>query len=516
MFSQLQAEVRARLGAESPEIRRYRHEYEEELRTSPWRVSSRGDLIRAALEHDVLLLADFHALRQSQKTHLLLLQEIFDVSTSPLLLCVECLRASDQIALDALMRGRLSEASFRKKVKWKERWGFPWETYGALFRWARTSRVTVLGVNSAFSSLQKRDSSMARHLKRIRRQYPEHKLIVIVGDLHLAEAHLPRSLANVFREPVLRIFQNIEDPFFSLMRRGLEQNVDVIRYDCHRYAVQNVAPWVKWQNYLLWLDHGPEGAGGDGEEALDATDAVAGMVRWIGAELGVKVKESALQVYTAGDGDVWSRVERTADRRERAWIETMIEDGRSFYLTKAGWGYLSRPSVNHAASLAMQYIHDHLCGGARIDFRLPDDFERMIWIESAAYFGSKIINPKRKSETLLDIRASLSSRQADDRGQEALRLALTQKVREAASGSPRKIPWKPRWKSSWIAAAHLLGGLAGERLYTGYRSGRLSPREVRGLLSLPMDQEGFPRIYQDIVGKIESLPSPFRSKKEKL
>ncbi|MBX2986546.1 MAG: ChaN family lipoprotein [Bdellovibrionaceae bacterium] len=510
MFQQLQAEVRARLGREGAEIRRYRQDYEKEV-GGRWRVSSRDKLLRAAAEHEVILLGDFHALRQSQKAHGRFLQGLRDSSSRPLVLGVECLRVADQKAVEAYLAGRLSEKKFLEKVKWDKHWGFPWEHYRPLFQWARQNGVPVWALNSAAHRLPARDRTAARRLLEARRRFPDHCVVAVFGDWHLAKGRLPRLLEKQLKQPVLRVFQNTEEPFFSLLRRGLDQQVDVIRYDRHRYAVQSVTPWVKWQNYLLWLDHWVDG--GLGAEAVDGTDAVASLARWIAREWGVEVNETELTVYTAGDPDVWGRIQRTADRRERAWIETLIEDGRSFYLSRAGWGYLARPSVNHAASLAAQYIHDRQCGGSVLDFRMPRDFERMIWIETVAYLGSKFINPKRKSDTLSDIRLSLSSRQADDRGREALRLALSQKMSEMGRRPGR---WRPRHKSSWIAAAHLLGGLSGERLYAGYRKGRMSPRLLRDLLKKPLAGGQFPVIYRELQDIIETMPVPFRSKREKL
>lgn len=514
MFEQLRAEVRDRLGPETPEIARARRALEAEVRRS-WRVSNLEELGRAWSRSPVVLLGDFHALQQSQKTHLRLLAAL----PGQTLLGIECVRSRYQKELDAFLAGRLSEKNFLKKIRWSETWGFPWEHYRPLFDWARATGSPVVALNSPFKKLAKRETAAAQILARARARWPAHRMVVIFGDLHLSKSALPAAIetALALEHPPLRVFQNVEEAYFRLLKKGLDHQVDLIRWDSRTFAVQSVPPWVKWQNYLLWLDQNLdvelEG------ESPDATDTVARMVEWLVRDLELDVEASALTVFTAGEENLWTKIRRGTGAGARPWIELMIEDGRSFYLSKAGWGYLARPSVNHAASLAMQYVHDQLCGGSRLRFRFPEDLERVIWVEAVAYFGSKIINPKRKSETLGDLRSSLSSHQAEDHGREALRLALAQKMKEMMQVSGRtstvRLPRVAR-DASWIAAGHLLGAMLGERLYHGYQQRVLSKDLLRRLLMKPMGHARFDLMYREILEIMEAVPAPFRSKKDRL
>lgn len=515
MFEQVLAEVRERLGPEPRELKAYREDYEAELGRR-WKVSDRAELFEALLKNPLVLLADFHALQQSQKTHLRLLKGLQELGGGPFVLALECLRPDHQVHIDRFMAGRISEKEFLKRVRWAE-WGFPWENYQPLFDWARASAVPVVGLDRREAKMSVRDRQAAKRLARIRRDFPDRRVIAVYGDLHLAGSRLPAELAKAMPDeaPPVRVFQNAEQVSLRLLKKGLDHKIDVVRYDRQTFSIQNVPPWVKWQNYLLWLD---QSADADLGEAGDITDPVAAWVRMLAREIGVDADPSGLTVYSADDPDLWSRIRKTAGASERPWIEMMIEDGRSFYLSKGGWGYLARPTVNHAAALAMQFVHDRLSGGAHLRFKMPDDFLKMIWIEAVAYFGSKIINPKRKSDTLADIRSSLASRRSDDRGREAMRLALSQKMSEMMAAGDRG--WRgtelrPQAKSSWIAASHLLGALLGERLYHGYRRRLLSGATLRAMLAKPLGHQ-FPLIYQELLEIIESLPAPFHSKKEKL
>lgn len=514
MFEQLRAEVRDRLGPEDADIERSRKVLEEELR-GRWRVGGLDEISRAWRKHPVVLLGDFHALRQSQKTHRRLLESLPD----RYVLGLECLHAKHQKLLDAYMAGRLSEIKFLKQVGWRENWGFPWENYRLLLDWARSVEAPVVALNSAHRRLSRRDQTAARLVGRARTRWPDRRIVIVFGDLHLTSEGLPQALIDqgVVESFPLRIFQNVEEAYFRLLKKGLDHQVDVIRWDAKTFAVQSVPPWVKWQNFLLWLEQSLDVE--LDEESPDPTDTVARMVEWLSRELGLKVDPKGLTVFHAGEDRLWSKLGRSAGARTLPWIELLIQDGRSFYLSKAGWGFLARSSVNHAASLAMQYVHDRCSGGARLSFQFPGDFERMIWVEAVAYFGSKVINPRRKSETLVDLRTSLSSHQAGDHGREALRLALAQKMKEMMEVSGRipnvKLP-PVRKRASWIAAGHLLGAMLGERLYHGYQQ-RVLSRELMGqLLKKPVSHPRFPMVYREILEIMEAVPPPFRSKKDRL
>lgn len=516
MFEVTLNEVRERVGRESAELRSYRTKYDADVGRR-WRVSSRDELMGTLGKADVILSGDFHALEQSQKTHMRLLQAIQSDSRRPLAVGVECVERSKQKALDKFLNGGVSEARFLKSVAWND-WGFPWEHYRALFLWARQHHIPMIALDHRKASLRKRDQTAAEILAKWRRNHPEHRLFVIYGDLHLATDKLPRHLERrLSGERIVRVFQNCEQVALRLLKKGLDHKVDVVRFDARTFSVQNVPPWVKWQNYLLWLeqkaDHTLDGDG------TDWTDPVVATARWIADELKLPFDAGALTVHSADDPDLWDRVRENLRPSQRPWLEMMVEDSRSFYLSTGAWGYLARPSVNHAASLAMQFLHDRMCGGVALNFRFPQDFTRMIWIESIAYFGSKIVNPRRKSNTLLDIRASLSSKKADDRGREALRLALSQKMREMMLSGDRDLApmdIKPRTRSSWIAAAALLGALLGERLYNGYRKRMLSLATLHEMLKKPVKHPKFDLIYRELLEIIDALPAPYRSKDEKL
>jgi hypothetical protein len=150
---------------------------------------------------------------------------------------------------------------------------------------------------------------------------------------------------------------------------------------------------------------------------------------------------------------------------------------------------------------------------------MPQDFLRQIWIEGLAYFGSKIINHKRKTDTVMDLRTAVASRGSTGSEKEPMMLALSQKMHELMVISNRphaRSILQPKKKRSYFEASVLLGGMIGERLYGAYRKGLLSKPTVMSFMKKSLKHEKFNVAYYEMMEIVEGLPAPFRSKKEKM
>lgn len=531
LYLQMEREVQHRLGEDTPELMHYRKAYTREF-SKKWQASSKEALWEQVDRAGVIMIGDFHALHQSQKAQLRLLRHI--APRRKLVLAVEFFEAADQEMIDRFLNGRMSEKDFLKSIDWKRDWGFPWEHYRPLLRWAQKHRVPVVGLNKSYkkksaATLHSRDVFAGKKITQLVGQYPGHLIAVIYGDLHLASAHIPlemeKGLGKAFSKRILRVFQNSEPIYFQLLQKELESTTDLVRLSKNVFCLMSVPPWVKWQNYLMFLEQAydldlPDDVDEDDEvEVLDYTDHVSRYVKIMTEELGVSVSLADLSVYTAQDTAFWTQVYENYDAKKIKWIEAMIGEEMSFYLPEIRAAYLARATVNHAASLAMQYVRAQLSSCKKLLGDMPKNFLGVIWIEGMAYFGSKMINHKRKTDTLADIKTSLASRGPVDLGKEALQLALTQKMHElmVITGAGRnKMQARPRKYESYLIAATLLGGMIGERLYSGYRKKQISALTVGQFLRKSVEDESFNATYYDLMEVIESLPASFYSKKEKL
>lgn len=537
----MQKQVRHRLGQDTPELMRYHKVYDQEF-SKKWQAATKEDLFQQIQQSQVVLMGDFHALHQSQKAQARVLRALTEKNKGgrKVVLAVEFFEAADQEKIDKYLAGRLSEPEFLKGVQWQTRWGFPWENYRPLLRWAQKQKIPVHGINKSYkkrnaTTLKSRDVFAGKKIADLVKANPDSLVFVIYGDLHLAGAHVPaeitKNLGPAFGKKILRLFQNAENVYFQLLRQNLEASTDLVRFSKNTFCLMSVPPWVKWQNYLMYLeqaydvglqfssDEHDDDFDDDDDDQLDYTEHVGRYVKIMAEELGLSIPVDGLSVYTAHDSAFWVQVREKCDARKMKWIESLIADEVSFYLPEIEGAYLARATVNHAASLAMQYIHAKLCGYNALCAQVPADFLRLIWINAVSYFGSKMINHKRKTDTIADIKASLSSRGPSDLGKESLQLALAQKMHElmVVTGVPgHRLQASPRKKWSYVVAAGLLGGMMGERMFSGYHSRLISAKNIVSFLKKPLNNENFEVAYYGILEVVESLPAPFHSKKEKL
>jgi len=426
------------------------------------------------------------------------------------------------------MAGKVSEREFLKSIEWSKKWGFPWDHFRPLVRWAQENKVAVFGLNRSVrkrtaASLRSRDLFAAQKLQNILKSHPEAIVFAIYGDLHLAQSHIPGAVVKLmgpgFKKKIFRLFQNSEKIYFQLLEKELESSVDVVELGKDAFCLLNVPPWVKWQNYLMYLEQTYDLGLYDEGESIDYTDHISSYVKIISEELGKPLNCDDLSVYTAQDSQLWTKLQAHFGAKELAWIEILIEEENSFYIPELSIGYLARPTVNHAATLAAKYVHAKWSQSTKSFFEVRKDFLRQIWIEGLAYFGSKILNHKRKTDTVADLRAALTSRGVTGSGKEPLMLALHQKMQDlmAVSNRPQvRNPFLPKKKSSYLLASRLLGGMMGERLYGAYRKKLLSKETLASFLRRSLVEENFNLAYYEMMEIIESLPAPFRSKKEKM
>src|SRR4051794_36544928 len=144
LLERLKAQVQSRIGASSPELKRYQKQFARRL-PKRWRKSSKERLLAQMEKADFVFGADFHAFSQSQRLHLRLLRGL--LGRRKIRLACEFLEVKHQKWVDLLQSGKISEKEFLSKTRWKTRWGFPWEWYRVLLDFARENEIEVLALN---------------------------------------------------------------------------------------------------------------------------------------------------------------------------------------------------------------------------------------------------------------------------------------------------------------------------------------------------------------------------------
>lgn len=523
LFKQLQSQAQWLLGPEDRELRKYREEFESDCDGS-WSPISTQQFFSEISQSDILLLGDFHALQQSQKSHLRIMRGL--AARRPKILAVEFFHSRHQNFLDQFQEGALSEADFLAKTKWESNWGFPWEHYRPILRYAQRHQIRVVGINQSGTdgnrpTLKDRDHFAAQKIYDLKKKNSDHQILVVIGDLHISSEHLPKRIRKLQERGqnlrISSIFQNPEKIYFKLLEKEQEVAVDVVRMGEGNYGLISVPPWVKWQNYLMFLEQNLDRELQSG--VFEYTDHVSRYLNLISSDFGIPVPKDHFSIYTADDNSFWDLMAEKLDGSSLKYYRRKIQMSQSFYVPEVSAGYLARPTVNHASQLAMSIFHSYLSQWKDTPKSSAECFSKLIWLETIQYLGTKIINPKRKTETLGDLRASLAARTSKEQEREALQLALNQRMKEVlflTGEKSRSIAFRPRRSSSFAEAARLLGGILGERLFTGLRKRILSPALLVKMLKHPVDGPDFHSFYMEFLEIVEGLPEPFLSKADKM
>lgn len=521
LYLQTRTLVEQIIGESQGQIRKYEAVYQKEL-TKPWKKSSKTEIFKKIQSCRLLLLGDFHALRQSQKSHTRILREIKEPQQWSL--GMECFFQEDQLALDDFTAGKLSEKDFLKKIQWKKHWGFPWASYKAILTWAIKNKVRVIGLNKKSLkgnnlNLNTRDMAAADLIARELNLTDERKMIVIYGDFHLAHEHLVKKVHTQLKPStrpgyIVRVFQNPEDLYFKVLKKDQHFNVDVLSAG-HDFCLLNVPPWVKWQNYLMYLDLQSDQQISD---SIDYADRIAKYVEILSAELKLKIKTDRLSVYSVEDDVFFDKISNELSREQNKYVEKLIENDQSFYIPELGCGYLARKSVNHCAWLASQYLISQINPQFKLLHRPNEQFEANIWLNLLCYFGNKVINPKKKTDTVYDIKSAILNAKGFEK-KEIYQIALGYKLQEllALTGRNKKMtPMSRKNLISYFMATQLLGGMLGEKLFNGYALKMVSLELIKSFFYRDFTGEAFKKAYLELIDIIEALPDSFKSKTEKL
>jgi hypothetical protein len=509
LLMQVKGRVDAYGGGLPAGAKSYQKAFEHEFR-GPWQLASMAELVDCFHPGSLALAADFHAFAQSQRVHLRLLRQL--PAGAKVVLALECLESRHQSAVDDFMDGKISEEKFLKVIDWDKRWGFPWKNYEPLFRLARDRQWQVCAINlhceeQKLAGLRRRDQHVAKQLGKAHRRFSGHFIYCVFGEMHLAQRHLPAQLTGQIQK-IIRIFQNSEALYFKMAALGKEQDAELLRRGSDKYCIQSSPPWVKWQSYLIYLEHS-EDLSLQHEDGIpsEATDQIKEYTQLLMNDLqdSAPVNLDDLAVYSGGDDRVVLSFQSLA-----APLKTLAREHvraeRSFYLPEAGFSYLSRASVNHAASLAGLYMQAKISGRRQSPWRFPEHLRALIYLEALGYFSSKLINHRRKCESLQDLQKQFESMKSKDSGWEIFKLILDTRLADVMRLKGQKLRhkgFKPKRPFSFCEAARSLGHIMGERLYRSFHNNEWSKADVLTLFAQDLFSADFDQQYYKFLSRVE-------------
>ncbi len=528
-----------RTAGPSREIIEYSKKYEKTL-PNKYKTITNNEFLSALQQKRLILYGDFHALRQSQRGFLRLLRDfVFKLQKQSVIVALEMFRSCDQDAIDRYMTGDISEAGFLKKINYAHEWGFFWPNFKVILEFAKEFQLPVIGINSeqgGRDSLKARDRHTADVLVETLRKYQAEArstIFAMLGEYHLADAHLPAALKGQGMDPAImaRVLTNIDKYYFNLRENSLNAaSSEYLKLKKDIYCVINTPPWIKWQSYAIWEemrasdDADPDDTEGDEsytsgygsytEYTFDLDYHFLGIVKNLTTFLGISfsaTEMTSFRIFASAEADFFKilKSENMFSNREISQIvERATVDG-SYFVSRCLTILLSDLTLNNMATAAGQYLHHVLTKDLDEAADPVETFYRRAIKSAIGMVASKILNPRRKCTELsqfFNIVAHHKGKTSKGSGAKKLRIAKAVLkhhewiLEKLASNheTPEKLPSivskVERLSAGEVSLA--VGQVIGYQLYAAVMGGRASPSNVHDLFqeSLKSSEEVWGRI----------------------
>ena len=481
------------------------------------RVSNLVSLTDAMREATIVLVADYHTLHLAQKTFLKLAKRLRAHRTT---VALEFFSADHQEALDAWMAGRIKTQTLLRRTDYKGRWPYDiWPHFEPILSLTRKRQWGLLGLDGARGpdhSIAETDEQMARVLiEHLADAPPKTRILTLVGELHLARGHLPAAIERVGQSllghapKVLTVLQNNDTIYWQLLAEQGHHEVEIVRVDAERFCIVNTPPVMVQQSYLNWIEYHVDTVDHDHLER-NFRHLLGLVARALGVRLPRAVRD--LTIFGPEDPDLADELE-ASDLMEE-FEERFAEGTRNntWVIPSQGLVYLHNLSLNMVGEAAARLLHGWTLG--RDPDRL-DNFYGQLIHDAIGFFGSKVVNPKRKGKHVPYYRDMLKSVRHDtsiDTDQlEAASAVLLHKAFEKGrrvGAYPKLFELRPLVRDR---VRRRLGFMLGERLYYAYVRGKISPARLRSLLRFPLhDPSQAAALYFTLVRQIGRVALPKR------
>lgn len=491
LFRHQQRQIDALVAGASKAFKAYEARYRRHTHR-PRRVLTMGEVHARVRDADVVHVGDYHTLRFAQRAYLELVSEALR-SGRRVVLALEFVEARHQATLARYLEGGLGDRAFLERIGHPYSGAFDiWPHFKPIFELARRARLEVLAIDKRAAgsrSLEVRDAFAARQIARAARAPDRPLVLVLMGQYHVAPPHLPEAVRRALGRHERRqlvVLQNPEGAWWALARAGRSESTEAVELRDDVLGIFNASPLVSQRTFL---DYCEAEAGDEPIEGSGIAATVKALARAIAKLVGVSVQAPLreLEVLTPLDLDVLERLARRGrfSAAELKHLERHVLSGESAFVPRAQAIWLSGFSLNHAAEEAAHFVRRCAVGPA-MDRERPraDAFWARCVEEAIGFFGSKLVNPRRRATSLEGWTAHFQHGTRENRAIAAFVLALSS-VDDVTAPSVRRL--LPASLERFHAVSHALGYLLGEALYEAHVKGRLSPARIRALFHDPLE-----------------------------
>ncbi|MCA8939734.1 MAG: ChaN family lipoprotein, partial [Planctomycetes bacterium] len=402
----------------NPQLDQYYDEYKELFQQGYETLLSRRKIVRRLAKADIAFFGDYHTLKLSQTTYVSLMEEIVRDFQRPVVFMLEMVESCHQRFIDDYLSDRMDEEEFLDAIRYHETWGFDWRNYKRIFDVARKHKIPVFGINinvdGKSNSLVVRDKHAAQLIAAARVFYPNALIGVLYGDLHVAENHLPaltkRELTRLgTKANRVILYQNSETIYWSLVEKGIESTVDVVKMRPNVYCIMNATPLTKFQSWVSWQERDLEMGVSDSDENADMErrSQFEEVLETIDEFFGLKAEGlDDFSLLTSHELDSLENLKASThyDEGQVDHIRQMLRAGRSVVIPQTRTLYLANDALNEAAWLAAVYLRLCCVGVPAFTehFEPKDAFYVSVFDEALGTIGTLVMNPRYRVMTPFD------------------------------------------------------------------------------------------------------------------
>ena len=417
LYQQARSAAQELTAGDDSAIIRYSRKFEQSL-PRRFKKINREDFFAGIVDADIILYGDFHTLKQSQKGFVRLLQELAVFNPSrPCIIAMEAFQASQQDVLDMFQQQEINEQQFLQRIDYEKTWGFPWQNYRRIVNYAIDEKIPIFGINGSSKTkskdkLAQRDSFCAQKLTELAQQFPQHQILCITGEYHLADQQLPKLLThslqkiNLKSKKVVRVVANIDQYYFTLNFPSEFTISHYLYLKKNLYCLMDTPPWVKWHSYTFWEEQRNGIVQLDTSERLyneimiDLDYHLLSLVSDLVKFFKFSSNPVILTLFNLVSGAPEKIIRQAQQQKlvppdalKTAAVRLALDE--FFYVDKSKTILLTKVSLNNLAEAAGQFLYDTV---SRANFKktaINNFYQRVIRF-TLGILCSKIINPKRK------------------------------------------------------------------------------------------------------------------------
>jgi hypothetical protein len=495
--------------------RKYLREFNQAFRTYESLLDS-DQVAEAVGASDIVLIGDYHALPAAQHYAASLLEQRA-LTGGPVAVGVETIFARDQHILDEWWRREIDDSELRQRIRFDIDWGYDWAPFHEVLVAARDHAEGLYGLDCMpredLRKIGARDRHAAAKIAEIRARHPQAAMVVLFGESHLAPTHLPRAIRKLLPEAkILTLLQNIDALYWRAAGERADK-VEAVRVNGDVICVFNSTPLEKYESYRLFLDQWSRC-----DRDRDFAPTIYNLIDTLASFLeinrysphnGTQPKfliDMLPEVHgTASEASLWRTLaNRGMTEAQLASLISRVEARGSAYIPQANSFCIRDLQMMHAAEDVARFLH-HACQGlpnrrtansapesaetgnpARPNRNAIDDFYVRLIEHAVAYFGSRVLYP---------------SRPVPENGALGMlsRAACTKAARAAAAAGGDELD----------SSAQEWGYRIGSEIYDAYLAGKVTPRGLRRLFLLRLDQPGVGRkVCAAVISKLRALSGP--------